>query len=159
MKCQKCGNTASYHYTQSINGHTEEYHLCSVCAAKEGLTQNLSFDFGGFFTEFLGNNFISSPKEAVCPTCSNTLSRFQKTGRMGCGDCYTTFYDSILPAISRIHGSTSHTGKLPKEAAGEMKTKRKIAELRQGLADAIKKEDFEKAATLRDKIREMEEEL
>ncbi len=156
MKCQKCENIATYHYTKTVNGHTQEYHLCSECAKEEGFAQNLSFDFGNFFTEFLGNPVISSPKEKACPSCGNTLSRFSKSGRMGCAECYTTFLDAILPSLSRIHGGTSHKGKLPKEVKGELKLKREIDRLRRELAEAIQKEEFEKAATLRDQIREME---
>jgi protein arginine kinase activator len=49
-----------------------------------------------------------------------------------------------------------HTGKLTKEVQGEVKAKRQIDRLRKELKEAITNEEFEKAASLRDQIREME---
>ena len=35
MKCENCGkNEANFVYRSSINGRTEEYHLCQACAEK-----------------------------------------------------------------------------------------------------------------------------
>lgn len=40
MKCENCGrNEASFIYRSSINGRTEEHHLCQACAEKLGYTQ------------------------------------------------------------------------------------------------------------------------
>jgi len=61
--------------------------------------------------------------------------------------------------MRRIHGSTEHRGKIPKKAGGKMRVKREIEELKYQLEKAIKEEAYEKAAELRDKIRELEKEL
>ncbi len=38
MKCENCGkNEVSFVYRSSINGKTEEHHLCQACAEKAGL--------------------------------------------------------------------------------------------------------------------------
>ena len=40
MKCENCGkNEANFVYRSSINGRTEEHHLCQACAEKLGYTQ------------------------------------------------------------------------------------------------------------------------
>jgi len=60
--------------------------------------------------------------------------------------------------LKRIHGSTRHIGKSPKEV-DETDGKKKISEaqeLRQRLHRAIDAEEFEEAAVLRDRIRELE---
>ena len=37
MKCENCGkNEVSFVYRSSINGRTEEHHLCQACAEKLG---------------------------------------------------------------------------------------------------------------------------
>ena len=42
MKCENCGkNEVSFVYRSSINGKTEEHHLCQACAEKLGYTQKL----------------------------------------------------------------------------------------------------------------------
>ena len=45
MKCENGGkNEANFVYRSSINGRTEEHHLCQACAEKLGYTQ-------GFFEQ------------------------------------------------------------------------------------------------------------
>ncbi|MBZ0167530.1 MAG: UvrB/UvrC motif-containing protein, partial [Candidatus Omnitrophica bacterium] len=59
--------------------------------------------------------------------------------------------------LKKIHGSNHHFGKTPKRMP---KTGKKqvvnMQELKTKLLDAIQEEDFEKAAILRDKIRDIE---
>ena len=160
MLCTKCGaKNAVVHYTKSINGEVTEYHLCQDCAKEEGLFGNLNFNFGNLFTDFLGLGLEAAPKETstlACPGCGGTLRDFERTGRLGCSACYDTFEAAIAPVLKRLHGSVLHTGKLPKEAEGEVKAARKIDRLKKELKAAVQKEDFETAARLRDEIREME---
>ena len=67
----------------------------------------------------------------------------------------------LLPSIRRIHGNTTHCGK--KSVAGieytEVKDKEpsKIERLKKQLEDAIKVQNFEEAAKLRDEIKGLEE--
>ena len=38
MKCENCGkNEVSFVYRSSINGRTEEHHLCQACSGEAGL--------------------------------------------------------------------------------------------------------------------------
>lgn len=75
---------------------------------------------------------------------------------MGCGQCYETFADQLGPLLRKVHSATEHTGKTPKRAAGPLKLKREIQALRRELQAAVAEEDFERAAQLRDRIRELE---
>jgi protein arginine kinase activator len=58
--------------------------------------------------------------------------------------------------LKRIHGSTQHFGKSPKKMTKPVKAKNELQELKEKLQKAIQKEEFEEAAKLRDKVREME---
>ena len=71
-------------------------------------------------------------------------------------DSYDIFYDELLPSIQRIHGKTVHIGKLAKSAGSEVKMKSTLAKLKEELTTAIKEQEFEKAAKLRDQIKELE---
>ena len=55
-----------------------------------------------------------------------------------------------------IHGKTVHIGKLAKSAGSEVKMKSTLAKLKEELTTAIKEQEFEKAAKLRDQIKELE---
>ena len=89
---------------------------------------------------------------------------FKKIGRLGCSECYQAFKASLLPLLKRIHGSNAHMGKTPDpEAVKEQKVSSKLHEeleaAKAELAKAIKKEEFEEAAAMRDKVKFLEKKV
>lgn len=179
MYCEVCKkNPATIHYTKVVNGLKEEKHLCEECAAK--LKQNGEFadfwqldnktkfgllpdfsmaDFiGGFFNN-IGQNqgYVQQINQSsACPLCGMTLAEFRREGRVGCKECYRFFGDYMPSLLRRIHGSTVHSGKVPKVGHAKLSAKRQIDDLREKLKLAVANEDFEKAVELRDQIRELE---
>jgi len=85
-----------------------------------------------------------------------TYSQFSKLGRFGCSSCYKYFSDRLDPLFKRVHGGTSHVGKVPKRTGGRIQIKRRIDELKKELQMRILQEEFEAAAEIRDQIRELE---
>lgn len=167
--CERCNQKeANVHITKVINGVKTELHLCDECAKQsEDINMNFSFNFGmpmsfqnilDGFVEMLGG----TPKnydEEVCPVCKMTFNDFRNKGRLGCGSCYTSFSTKITPIIKRIHGNIEHTGKVPLRTGGEFKLKRDIQKLKDELKLAINKEEYERAAKLRDEIKNLESKL
>lgn len=91
-----------------------------------------------------------------CPNCGRTYYEFQKSGKFGCGECYNAFYAPVKATLGRMQKGTTHTGKIPgKQSAGLLK-KRKVAELKEQLAMAVSKEDYELAAKLHKEIKGLE---
>ena len=64
-----------------------------------------------------------------------------------------------MPFIQRIHGKTSHNGKIPESANSTINIKNQIAEAEKEMKSAIEAQEFEKAAELRDKINSLKAEL
>lgn len=164
MLCQNCGKyEATTHVKRIVNGETAEAHLCSDCAAVLGYTDV----FGGFtntFSDLLGSFFgepavsALSSRTVRCEKCGNTFNDIVNSGKLGCADCYRTFYDKLLPSIQRIHGKTRHEGKTPKAVKVEADSpQNKIIRLEKELKDAVERQDFEKAAQLRDEIKAVKE--
>jgi protein arginine kinase activator len=94
-----------------------------------------------------------------CPSCGFTYQDFKKVGRFGCGECYEAFKKQLDPLLKRIHGSNRHVGKVPLTAGKAVKETtvlQSIKELKAQLEKAVQSEEFETAAKLRDKIRELE---
>jgi protein arginine kinase activator len=59
-----------------------------------------------------------------------------------------------LPSLNKIHGKTAYMGSKPQN--GSVKTKTlTLQELKVALNEAVERQDFELAATLRDKINEI----
>ena len=169
MLCQNCGkNEATTHIKRVVNGDTTEMHLCRECAEHlgygdmfSGFGLNLDDFFGGFLEDTVQK--LSPSNELRCPKCGNTFRDIVDSGKLGCSDCYRTFYDKLLPSIQRIHGRISHSGKQAKQIennrtnAEPPKTEDVIEKLREELQAAIKAQEFEQAAVLRDKIKALEE--
>jgi protein arginine kinase activator len=166
MLCQNCGkNEATTHIKQIINGDMAESHLCSDCAAHLGYSDvfsgfglNLSEFFGGFLGDMMPS--LSSGKIQRCAKCGTSFEEIVRSGRVGCADCYTTFYDRLLPSIQRIHGKIKHSGKTSQSTPAEVKVEtkeEKIEKLRQQMNEAVAKQEFEQAAKIRDEIKALEE--
>lgn len=156
MLCEKCGkNHATTHIKTVVNGIVREYNLCSACAAQSGYGSN---SITGMLASMLGDMSPQTVKsQKCCSVCGATFSDIAHSGKMGCGECYKTFNDEILPYLKRVHGATRHVGKIPNRAPLIVKPKEKTVEdLRQELARMVAEEKYEQAATLRDKIKEME---
>ena len=163
MLCEKCQKReATSHYQQTINGQTTVYHVCSECAAQMGLNQlfqGFSFNIGDVFGGLLGHlspAAIPAKEQKICPECHSDLQTIIKTGKIGCAKCYTTFRNELLPTIEQLHGKVNHQGKLPKSAGEEARKRAAVTNLKKKLEEAIRVQDFESAARLRDEIKALE---
>jgi len=165
MLCDVCKKRkATTYYKQIINGQVTESHLCSECAKEQGYSNIFSdfskeFDnlFGSFNSIFRNPYRISAPEER-CSICGSTISDIAKSGRLGCSECYKTFGNKIMPTIKRIHGNTTHCGKVPGAKGKQIRLKTNLEILRDKLNEAVSKQEFEEAAKIRDEIRALEKE-
>lgn len=165
MKCQECGQRpATVHFTKIIQGDKSEFHLCESCAREKGEWINKAsagFSLNSLLSGLLnfdqpGGTVAAPPR---CSTCGLTYTQFSQVGRFGCSDCYKHFKPRLEPLLRKVHGSTNHAGKVPHRTGGKIKTQRELGELRSKLQAAVQQENFEEAAVLRDKIRELEQQL
>ena len=174
MKCQNCGeHDANFKYTEIINGVKKELNLCEDCARKMGVADinfNIPINFSSFFGDFLNEYdnspfmpMIATPSKLQCDECKMTYDEFMNTGRFGCSHCYDVFADRIEPVLKRLHGNTKYLGRNAKVNTEHIKEKEdvksenhEIENLRKELKKAIKDENYERAAELRDKIKELE---
>jgi len=163
MKCNICGKReATVHLTEVVNDNVTKLHLCEVCAKSKsdemqthfGLADLLSglVDFGPEVREesFRGGS------TAKCSACGMTYSDFQRVGRLGCGKCYEVFSENLSVLLRKIHGSDRHMGKTPMQSAEHTKPTKDVQILKEELKELVRKEEFEKAAFVRDRIKENE---
>jgi protein-arginine kinase activator protein McsA len=93
--------------------------------------------------------------EPVCPHCGYTLDKFREKVVPGRPNDYEVFEKQLSPLIKKAHdGATCHCGKVPSKTPTDSKKQLEIAQLRQQLDEAVRKEDYELAAKLRDKLNE-----
>lgn len=168
MLCQKCKEKeANTHVKSVVNGEYTEYMLCSDCAKAMGYTNiftDMHSDFSSILGSFFANALPAKSEITRCDVCGSTYHDIAKSGQVGCAKCYEIFIDQLMPSIRRIHGNTTHSGKKPSTFAEEINVKdiknekqQLIDKLKKELDDAVLEQNFELAAQLRDKIKEMEE--
>ena len=98
----------------------------------------------------------ATPAGPTCPECDLSYGEFRRTGKLGCGTCYDSFRGELRPLLRRIHGSTEHTGRVPSCLEADFDSRREVKRLRAELAQAVRGEEYERAAELRDLIRSKE---
>jgi protein arginine kinase activator len=164
VQCQICNKkTATIHLTEITDGARTEMHLCEQCAVQQGIAAKSQVSVN----ELLSGLLASQPSEEelfgpgegqkTCPHCGSTLGHFRKEGVLGCPHDYEIFEEALMPLIERVHnGKTRHGGKVPSRLALHTKVAVECSRLRQHLQAAIRKEDYEVAAQLRDQINQLE---
>ena len=93
--------------------------------------------------------------ELKCPRCGFTQADFKKSGRLGCPECYQTFAEGLGGLLKTMHKGTRHAGKAPEALRQSRDLSDRMKTLQIKLAKAIKDENFEQAAALRDEIKNL----
>ncbi len=165
MLCQNCQKkTANVHLSQIINNSKVDMYLCDQCAKDKGqLSFNPFMGINDFFKGLMGFDHLTSyinpePQQLVCEKCGMGYEEFQRLGKIGCADCYEIYSQRLEPILKRLHGSTNHVGKMPEKVSKDIAVSKEIAGLKETLNRAIKDEEYEKAAEIRDRIKGIEAE-
>ncbi|OGV51911.1 MAG: hypothetical protein A2X49_01950 [Lentisphaerae bacterium GWF2_52_8] len=165
--CQK--NPATIHIQEIINGEKKSLHICAECAAKKSKDDPLLQGFN--IAEMLYSLSSQIPPASIqedekkdeapssqvpvpsCKVCGWDALRFRKSGRLGCAHCYEVFKDVLGPALNNMHRGTLHVGKqLGGQHNKSGKLLLRIMGLQKELDEFVRREEYEKAAELRDKI-------
>jgi len=164
MLCEKCHQKpATVHMQQIVNGAKTEIHLCQDCSAQVDSPISMDALFNGLLGSILSmavDNKQSSHKPSVnyqpCPICGMTFENFKSSGRFGCVECYRVFSKELRTILKNVQASNKHEGKYPKKYGHDMFQKKEAERMRNLMQTAIKEENFEEAARLRDEIKIIE---
>ena len=139
-KCTNCGkNEVSFYYTANVNGKITKYELCTECAEQLGLLES---------TE----NMFAKSRRMMGRMLADPFGSF--FGR----DLFEDFaLDAPLFAALPGVDAQQEENKMPQtDADPELVRRREINALRNQMKNAVKTENFEKAAEIRDKIKALE---
>lgn len=189
MLCQICrANPATIHIQEIVNGEENTLHICTECAKKRNLSEENSVNSHFHeMLERLTKAIASSAdlklaelfdtkktqdedesQDLDCTVCGTTFKSYKKTGKLGCPACYEQFAQLIFPELPLVHHGSVHCGKTPPETvelwqdpavSERIRLRRELELLCKGLDESIRREEFELAAELRDKIAAIEAEL
>ena len=187
MLCERCKiREANIQYTEIANGVRTEHNYCAQCAKEMDFGPYSAIFEGEFPLGKLLSGLLGVPGEVseeektgqiICPTCGTSYDDFVKNSRFGCADCYSVFDPLISDNIRHLQGSEKHVGKRPAGYRSEMEEmngagtngedpvnipelskEEKIRLMETRLKDAVRREEYEEAAKLRDEIRVLKEE-
>ena len=82
----------------------------------------------------------------ACESCGKTFTDFKKSGLFGCADCYSQFEAHLPKLFKRVQGVVEHV--FEKQAAPQDD----VTTLEESLSEAVACEDFELAASIRDRL-------
>jgi protein arginine kinase activator len=164
MLCEKCHKReVVVKFTQVIGSEKKTVNLCKQCAEEQGLNNpllDISKVFGKIIVAILSDHLASKSTQEtdttdsnVCDVCGLSWADFEKTGRLGCPRCYDVHIDHLNHLLRRLHGNNRHIGKSSRRVDDKQES---LDALKKRLDKAIKTEDYETAAELRDSIRLIE---
>ena len=166
MICEDCRKQeATIHLTQIVNKQKIVMNLCPSCAKRRGFSnplKNVPFPLADFLTSMVSETGTKGDGELIetsCPVCNLSYDTFAKTGRLGCGNCFEAFRQPLADLLRKIHGSNLHRGKRLRGGVAAMEPLKEEARLRDELKNAIEGEDFERAAQLRDLLKDLQHKL
>ena len=163
MKCEICGaRKAVIHIQQVIGKERVDLHLCEECALERGIgggigeSDHLELSISNMLNGLVDIRDMKEKKNAVCPQCGSNWDSIRKREKIGCAECYSTFSREIHFLLEKMCAQPSHKVKLPKGLKTYKTFLIDVVKLKEGLKDALKREDYEKAARIRDRIRDLE---
>ena len=161
MICDVCKDkSATVYLTQIADGQMQKVNLCEGCAKEKGVTDPTGFALADLLLGMGAEKKVSrSPLERRCEACGFTQSHFKKTGRLGCSECYAVFGEGLESLLKAMHKGTRHIGKVPAQFTAARSFTDRIDELKHRLKIAVRDENYEEAAKLRDQIEKAEEEF
>jgi protein arginine kinase activator len=172
MKCEICNvNDANIVFTQIINSEKKVMHICQSCAKNKGLTvevtsnpENVKSIFDKVADAAKENDKSKKVKaepvpDITCPSCDLTFAEFKEDGLFGCSECHVAFQEHLPRILKQIHGAAVHNGKAPSELTEDAVAKKELRTLKSKLKRCVDKEEYEKAAKIRDRIALLEKEV
>src|SRR3954468_2656027 len=161
MLCDVCKcNDATVFLTQILEGKMQKVNLCDACSKDKGVQDPTGFALADLLLGIgAAEEIEKGTSSQKCGVCGFTQADFKKTGRLGCSACYITFAEGLGSLLKAMHKGTEHVGKLPHRAHRKIELSDRMRNLTENLRKAVAEENYETAASLRDQIKQLENNL
>lgn len=162
VECSHCKKPIHVIYKEIVGQSILCTEMCADCPIVQ---QKLH----GQLHPILGNEG-QKEAELYCGNCRTSLDSIKMGNPLGCSECYTVFGDLLVTElIAREHiplkqqktvinkkTASIHIGKSPEHPL-HLQASTKLATLNEALGEALKKENYEQAAWIRDQINALKE--
>lgn len=158
IECSQCKRPAKVLYKEILGDAINCTEMCTDCPVLQA--------------KLHGEVDKTDKKEnqVYCGSCSTSLESVQTGQSVGCIECYVVFNDflvneliasdAIPPALQKKlaaqRSQAIHIGKSPNQTV-DITLSSRLASLNEALNEALKRENYEQAAMLRDQIKNLTE--
>ena len=160
MRCQICKQeTAVIHIEQIMGNKKVDLHLCDGCAQEHGINtvdNKIEVSIPDLLLGLVARGKERGPMPAKCTQCGRSWQEIKKEQKVGCSECYALFNRPIRSFLSKNRENSDHQGKYPRRLLPYKTFLVDVLKLKEELKAALKCEDYETAAGLRDRIRKLE---
>jgi protein arginine kinase activator len=162
VECGQCKKPIKVIYKQIVADLTVTTEMCSSCPV---LQQKLHGEL--YFTS---SEKTENSTGLCCGNCRTTMEAIKMGSPVGCKECYEVFSDLLVSelfdtdnipsrmdkALATKKSQPLHVGKSPTQSTHILPSSRLIA-LNEALNEALRRENYEQAAWLRDQIKALTE--
>lgn len=152
FKCLLCDQQAVVFVSFVQSDSLKKAHYCLQHAKEKGLLSAQGYQL------LEGDLEVSTEKVVppnTCPVCRYTQSMFIENKRMGCANCYRNFSSLVQRLLDRIYEEPVHLGKVPNRYLKTEHLSKRISYLKSKMNGVLLHENYEQAAIIRDKIRQL----
>ena len=168
MICEKCKSKKATLFYADEGG--DKHALCEVCGNGIGKISELGerksapppkyiperalFSFRenqGSLLPYIKNKVGG---EAVCSSCGGVLEKMIDKGRLSCPDCYECFGQYLV--FPCLFENAEQRSRMPSSRRAAIDRRKALEALRSDIRAAVENENYELAASLRDRMKKLE---
>ena len=163
MLCDFCNEREAVIFLEQISGDgsKKKVNICMQCAMERGIgpdPKSIKSSIGALFNELASIRGRIKPSSRLCPVCGTKGSIIKNTGKAGCPECYSVFKDEIN-AYMIAHGIYGkYRGTMPERLSAFKSVLNDRMVLKNKLDEAVRNEDYERAAMYRDYLKALSKE-
>jgi protein arginine kinase activator len=158
MLCRRCKkNEADFIVKAAVHKRLTSLALCRRCLSLK--EKELGLERGTllyYAAPLRGSDYARSAPVSrrdlrlKCPACGLLYAQFRETGSLGCPSCYDAFRVQLDNFFTRLSGASRHAGRVYRKSAAVAEFSLDADSLQNAIKSAVRHEDYERAAKLRD---------
>jgi len=160
IECSQCKKPVKIIYKEIVDDSILCSEMCLDCPILQGRLHG----------ESLASKESEKNSQLCCGNCGTSLESVKMGQLLGCSECYVVFNDilvsdlmesdgippSLKKKISSKRGLSIHIGKSPDNPM-DITLSSRLSSLNEALNEALRRENYEQAAWLRDQIKALTE--
>jgi protein arginine kinase activator len=154
VECSQCKKNIKFTYKEIVRGQVQCFEMCADCPILEAKLHGQK-----------AAEITAETSTIFCGECHTSLEAVKMGNPVGCAECYEVFGDLILDELlarEKIPERMKQAIKERKVEGVHVKEKgivpiNQLVELNEALNEALRKENYEQAAILRDQIKQLKE--